>query len=62
MKKLIAVTLAALLLTGCGASAAKTKTGLGHVISIQKSADATAEKPGLAQVDTQLLFRTIFRL
>lgn len=50
MKKIIALTLAAVLLAGCGA--ATVKTGLGHVISIGKSADATAEKAGLAQVDT----------
>jgi len=50
MKKLIAVTLIGLLLAGCGATT--VKTGLGHTVSIAKSTDATAEKPGLAQVDT----------
>jgi len=50
MKKLLAITLIGLLLAGCGA--ATVKTGLGHSVSIAKSADATAEKPGLAQVDT----------
>lgn len=50
MKKIIALTLVAVLLAGCGA--ATVKTGLGHVISIAKSKDATAEKEGLAQVDT----------
>ncbi len=50
MKKLIVVTLVALLLAGCGSTA--VKTGLGHTISIAKSANATADKEGLAQVDT----------
>ncbi|PKM90842.1 MAG: hypothetical protein CVU87_00880 [Firmicutes bacterium HGW-Firmicutes-12] len=59
MKKLIIVPLAALLLlSGCGADTAATKTGLGHVISIQKSADATAEKEGLAQVDAVMAAAT----
>jgi uncharacterized protein YcfL len=59
MKKLVIVSLAALLLlSGCGADNAATKTGLGHVISIKKSADATAEKAGLAQVDTVMAAAT----
>jgi hypothetical protein len=56
MKKLIALTLGVMLLaTGCassGSSNAGVKTGLGTVISIDKSTDATAEKDGVAQVDT----------
>lgn len=49
MKKILALTLVAVLLAGCGA--ASMKTGVGSVISIAKSADATAEKAGLAQAD-----------
>ncbi len=51
MKKIIALTLVAVLLAGCGA-ATSVKTGLGHNISIAKSKDATAEAEGAAQVDT----------
>ena len=57
MKKLIVVALFAImvlsimLLSGCG-SAGGVKTGLGHVVSISKSKDATAEGDGAAQVDT----------
>ncbi len=51
MKKIIAVTLCILLLAGCGATAS-VKTGLGHTTSIKKSTDATADKEGIAQVDT----------
>ncbi len=50
MKKVLALTLVAVLLAGCGA--ASVKTGLGHNISIAKSKDATAEAAGVAQVDT----------
>ncbi len=50
MKKVLALTLVAVLLAGCGA--ASVKTGLGHNISIAKSKDATAEAAGAAQVDT----------
>lgn len=50
MKKLLALTLVAVLLAGCGA--ATVKTGLGHNISVAKSKDATADAAGLAQVDT----------
>ncbi|MCX8131102.1 MAG: hypothetical protein N3I35_13515 [Clostridia bacterium] len=52
MKKLIALTMGLLLLAGCGASTGGIKTGIGHTVSISKSADATAEKDGNAQVDT----------
>mgnify|MGYP001161532993 CR=1 FL=1 len=50
-KKILIVTLVALLLAGC-ASAASFKMGLGHTVSIAKSKDATAEAEGTAQVDT----------
>ncbi|MCX7773414.1 MAG: hypothetical protein N2376_09925 [Clostridia bacterium] len=50
MKKILALTLVAILLASCGA--ASVKTGLGHTISIAKSVDATADKVGTAQVDT----------
>jgi len=59
MKKVIAVALLAImvfsimLFTGCGSgSASGVKTGLGHVISISKSKDASSEEDGAAQVDT----------
>lgn len=58
MKKIIAVALLAvmvfsiLLFTGCSSSAGGVKTGLGHVVSISKSTDATAEGDGSVQVDT----------
>jgi len=57
MKKIIAVALLAImvssimLLAGCSSSGG-VKTGLGHVVSISKSKDATAEGDGAAQVDT----------
>lgn len=50
MKKILALTLVAVLLAGCGA--ATVKTGLGHTISIASSKDATADAEGQAQVDT----------
>lgn len=58
MKKVLALTLVAVLLAGCGA-AASVKTGLGHSISIAKSKDATAEAEGLAQVDTVMAAVTV---
>ena len=57
MKKVLALTLVAILLAGCGA--ASVKTGLGHNISIEKSADASAEAEGLAQVDTVMAAVTV---
>lgn len=57
MKKVLALTLIAVLLAGCGA--ASVKTGLGHNISIEKSKDATAEAEGLAQVDTVMAAVTV---
>ncbi len=57
MKKILALTLVAILLAGCGA--ASVKTGLGHNISIEKSADASAEAEGLAQVDTVMAAVTV---
>ncbi len=57
MKKILALTLVAILLAGCGA--ASVKTGIGHNISIEKSADATAEAEGLAQVDTVMAAVTV---
>ena len=41
MKKILALTLVASFLAGCGATS--VKTGLGHNISIEKSADASSE-------------------
>ncbi len=58
MKKVLALTLVAVLLAGCGA-AASVKTGLGQNISIAKSSDATAEAEGLAQVDTVMAAVTV---
>jgi len=58
MKKVLALTLVAVLLAGCGA-AASVKTGLGHTISVEKSANATAEAEGLAQVDTVMAAVTV---
>lgn len=55
MKRLIAVTLGVLLLTGCATTAKSTgavKTGLGNKVSIASSTSATADKSGNAQVDT----------
>lgn len=55
MKKLIALALGIVLLTGCSAAPASSsggvKTGLGHTVSIASSANATADKAGSAQVD-----------
>lgn len=50
---LIIVTLIAVTFTGCGgnASSGNVKTGLGQVISVAKSKDATADKDGAAQAD-----------
>jgi hypothetical protein len=52
MKKILALTLAALLLAGCGA--AGVKTGVGSVISVAKSKNATADAQGLAQADVTM--------
>lgn len=49
MKKVIAITLALLVLAGC--SSETYRTGLGMVNSIDFSKSATAEKAGLAQAD-----------
>jgi PBP1b-binding outer membrane lipoprotein LpoB len=57
MKKILALTLVAILLAGCGATS--VKTGLGHNISIEKSADASSEAEGLAQVDTIMAAVTV---
>lgn len=57
MKKILALTLVAILLAGCGS--ASVKTGLGQNISIAKSTDATAEAEGLAQVDTVMAAVTV---
>jgi len=58
MKKVLALTLVAVLLAGCGA-AASVKTGLGHTISVAKSKDAAADAEGLAQVDTVMAAVTV---
>ena len=52
MKKILALTLVAVLLAGCGA--ATVKTGVGTVISVAKSADAAADKDGLAESDVTM--------
>ncbi|NLX64474.1 MAG: hypothetical protein GX022_06865 [Clostridiaceae bacterium] len=57
MKKILALTLVAILLAGCGA--ASVKTGLGHNISVDKSKDASAEGDGLVQVDTVMAAVTV---
>mgnify|MGYP000859428366 CR=1 FL=1 len=57
MKKVLALTLVAVLLAGCGA--ASVKTGLGNTISIDSSKDATADEEGLAQVDTTMAAVTV---
>ncbi len=57
MKKILALTLVAVLLAGCGA--ASVKTGLGHNISVAKSKDVTAEAEGLVQVDTVMAAVTV---
>lgn len=56
MKKVFATViilamLISLALPGCSAPAASVKTGLGSVISIAKSASATADAPALAEAD-----------
>ena len=58
MKKLVSILLVALmvfsimLFTGCSSSSGGgIKTGLGHVISIDSSKDATADADGVAQAD-----------
>ncbi|HBN84813.1 MAG TPA: hypothetical protein DDZ89_13325 [Clostridiales bacterium] len=62
MKKTIAmivtVILLAALLVGCGSGGA-VKTGLGHVVSIGSSKDATADANGAAQVDVTMAAVTI---
>jgi len=57
MKKILALTLVAILLAGCGA--ASVKTGLGHNIAVDKSMDASAEGDGLVQVDTVMAAVTV---
>jgi len=59
MKKIFAivfaVTLILTLFAGCGGSASSTggiKTGLGHVVSTNKSTEASANEDGFVQVDT----------
>ncbi len=52
MKKLVALVLSALLVLGLVSFAAADTYGLGMVTSIGSVADATAEKPGAAQVNT----------
>jgi hypothetical protein len=53
----IVIAIAALL-GGCSGGG-NVKTGLGHVISIDKSADATSEGDGVAQVDTVMAAVTV---
>jgi len=57
MKKILALTLVAILLAGCGA--ASVKTGLGHNISVDNSKDASADGDGLVQVDTVMAAVTV---
>lgn len=66
MKKIIVLILtlaiSIVLLAGCGAGPAAggtVKTGLGVVSSIADSADVTAEKDGLAQVDSTIAAVTV---
>lgn len=54
----IAIVLSMALLAGCSGGGA-VKTGLGTVISIEKSKDATSEADGAAQVDTVMAAVTI---
>lgn len=54
----IAVVLSMALLAGCSGGGA-VKTGLGTVISIEKSKDATSEAAGNAQVDTVMAAVTV---
>jgi len=57
MKKILALTLVAILLAGCGA--ASVKTGLGHNISVGNSKDASPDGDGLVQVDTVMAAVTV---
>ncbi len=66
MKKIIALILtlaiSIVILAGCGAGSAAggaVKTGLGVVSSIAKSTDVTAEKEGLAQIDSTIAAVTV---
>ncbi len=65
MKKVSVIALLAVmvismvLLSGCSSGGGGVKTGLGHVISIQKSKDATADEDGAAQVDTVMAAVTV---
>ncbi len=62
MKKVLAIVMLAVLgvftLAGCG-STADVKTGLGTVISIAKSASATADAAGKAQADVVMAAVTV---
>ena len=49
---MIAIVLSMAVLAGCAGGGGAVKTGLGTVISIDKSKDATSEAAGAAQVDT----------
>ena len=55
---IITVILVAALFTACG-SGGSVKTGLGHVVSIASSKDATADANGAAQVDVTMAAVTI---
>lgn len=55
----IAIVLSMALLAGCSGGGGAVKTGLGTVISIEKSKDATAEADGAAQVDTVMAAVTV---
>jgi len=54
----IAIVLSMALLAGCSGGGA-VKTGLGTVISIEKSKDATSDAEGVAQVDTVMAAVTV---